>query len=622
MNKQFICIFVSLLLVSTVLPVVGTQPAVLKTKQSPQASPVIRGDTSDWPMIRHDPSHTGASPSLAPATGTVLWNRSVGSPAGSSPLESSNRVYFSSNDGVIYCLDAQTGNITWMSLPLGSPFEKDAGIANDRLYISADKVYCFDALNGSQLWNQTIGANGSAPTIVNNRVYIGAEKVYCLDAGNGSLIWNFSAVNTSFFTSVALIDDTVFVGDVANAQLYCLNASNGNLTWNVSLAQYGQSSTSPAVVDGKVYLGTWGGWMLCFNATNGNLTWGQPIGDQIRSSPAVASGYVYFGCNNTYVYCYNALNGTFLWGAPTGGPVNSSPAVADGKVYISSDMFYCFDAMTGSEIWTHSTGGGASSPAIANREVFVCGNNESVYCFLDRYPPDIPSTPAGSPVAGPAIQVNFSTVTTDFEGDPIYFMWDWGDGNLSEWFGPFASNQSMTANHSWQSNGTYDVRVKAKDASDGESAWSEPLAVTIAPQISLANFKLGYVYFRVFSFNSSFFYIDLLFNLGLAVVVSNHDLYVVADTTPAVHSVMMMVYTPTLNASMTRWDNDSTDGFVCTFNVTRDVYEIVLTAYDANGTLIDQSIFSLVFFFRIGPQNLPPVRTLGHALRGHQYVHH
>lgn len=621
MKIQFLCIFVSFLLVSTVLPVIGTQPTTIERTESPPVSPTIRGESSDWPMIRHDPSHTGASPSLAPATSRVLWNRSIGLPAGSSPLESSNRVYFSSQDGFIYCLDAQTGNTMWMSPPLGNPFQNDSGIADDKLYISADKVYCFDALNGSQLWNQTMGANGRSPTIENDKVYIGAEKVYCLNAENGSMIWSFSGVNTSLFTSVALVNDTVLVGDVANAQLYCLDASNGNLTWNVSLAQYGQSSTSPAVADGRVYLGTWGGWILCFNVTNGNLTWGQPIGNQIRSSPAIASGHIYVGSNNTYVYCYDAFTGVFVWGAPTGGPVNSSPAVADGKVYISSDMFYCFNALTGSALWTFMTGGGVSSPAIANRAVFVCGNDQNVYCFKDNYPPEIPSTPVGPPVAGPMISLNFSTVTTDYEGDQIYYKWDWGDGNMSAWFGPFPSNESMIANHSWESNGTYDVRVKAKDVSNAQSNWSEPLTVSIAPQIFLGNIKRGYVYFRIISFNRTFFYSEFLYNLGLAIIISNHDLYVAAAASPAVHSVTLMVYNPTLNDSMTRYDNDSTNGFSCTFNVTRGTYVIMLTAFDASGALIDYSFFSLVYFFRIGRANTSG-GILPNVLRGHHYVHH
>jgi hypothetical protein len=58
-------------------------------------------------------------------------------------------------------------------------------------------------------------------------------------------------------------------------------------------------------------------------------------------------------------------------------------------------------------------------------------------------------------------------------------MWDWGDGNFSDWLGPFASGVTSNAQHSWTIKGTYSIRVKAKDTNGAESNWSEPLAVTM-----------------------------------------------------------------------------------------------------------------------------------------------
>jgi hypothetical protein len=58
-------------------------------------------------------------------------------------------------------------------------------------------------------------------------------------------------------------------------------------------------------------------------------------------------------------------------------------------------------------------------------------------------------------------------------------MWDWGDGTISEWVGPFGSGLTATAQHSWTEKGTYSVRVKAKDIQGDESNWSEPLSVTM-----------------------------------------------------------------------------------------------------------------------------------------------
>jgi outer membrane protein assembly factor BamB len=620
MKKQFVCLLISILLVSSVLPVIGTQPSVIKITGSPRASHENRGDTTDWPQVRHDPAHTGASTTKVPSSNTVLWSLPVGFPAASSPLEYMNHVYVGSSDGFLYCLDARTGATVWTSPQLNSTLPSDAGIANDKVYLSADKLYCFDALNGSQLWNQTLGANGRSPTIVQDNVYVGADQVYCFDGTNGSLRWNFSLSNTSFFTSPAVTQDAVFAVDTANTELYNLNASTGLMNWKVSLSSYGPLSTAPVIADGLVYLFTAAGELLCFEASNGNVSFMQPIGDPICSSPAIAGGFLYFGSNNTYVYCLDALTGTSIWGFPTGGPVTSSPAVADGKVLISSDQFYCFDALTGSELWTYPTSGGVSSPAIANGSVYVCGNNQQVYCFTVSYPPDIPMTPVGPMNAGSNISLNFTTVSADFEGDQIYYWWNWGDGNHTDWIGPFDPNEPMTMNYSWLNNGTYNVRVKAKDSVGHESAWSSPLILTIAPQISLEMYQIGFIYINFFMFNNSFFYSPLFSSIGLAVIITNRDVMVSASTSSEVHSVVITAFSPTYNESLSILDDNGTDGFSCAFgNITSGFYAIILDAYNVNSTLIDQQMFTLLYLWRFGS---PPSETLHAAFQGRLLLHH
>lgn len=614
-------IIVSLLLLVTVLPALGIQPSSSVNSGLVIISSSSR-TTDDWLMYRHDALHSGYSTSHAPNTNTILWNRTVGSPAVSSPVATADKVYLSSSDGYVYCLDMQTGNTIWVSPNLGTTLQCDPAIDNGKLYISADKLYCFDASNGNQLWNRTIGAQGRAPTIANGKVYVGAHSVYCFNAANGSLIWSFLGGNTSFFTSPAVANNNVFVGDGTHALLYSLDALTGRLNHNISLTQYGQFSTAPAIIDNRVYLGTWAGWILCLNSTNGNPIWLQPIGNQIRSSPALTTGAIYFGCNDTNIYCYNALTGVFIWKTPTGGPVNSSPSVADGKVYVSSDKFYCLDAVSGSILWNYSTSGGVSSPAIAHGQVFVSSNNQKVYCFKDpNSPPEIPSQPEGPTAAGSGISLNFSAVTTDPEEDQIFYMWNWSDGNISDWLGPFNSNESMTVNHTWIMNGTYDIRVKAKDTFGNESNWSQPLVLSIAEQINLSNIQVGNVYIKIFSFNSSYIYIDLLRSLGLAMIITNHDLFVEANASEAVHSVVFVVYSPGLNASMERLDNDGSDGFSCYFNVTWGLFELTLTAFNANGSMIDSHVFSSLIFLRFGPTSLPPVGHLKSSAREHHLRH-
>jgi agmatine/peptidylarginine deiminase len=94
-------------------------------------------------------------------------------------------------------------------------------------------------------------------------------------------------------------------------------------------------------------------------------------------------------------------------------------------------------------------------------------------------PPEQPQRPSGKTSGAAGSTYLYSTVTTDVDDNQVFYMWDWGDGNFSDWLGPFASGLTSNAQNSWAVKGTYSIRVKAKDTNGAESNWSEPLAVTM-----------------------------------------------------------------------------------------------------------------------------------------------
>ena len=94
-------------------------------------------------------------------------------------------------------------------------------------------------------------------------------------------------------------------------------------------------------------------------------------------------------------------------------------------------------------------------------------------------PPEQPQRPTGQTSGKPGATYLYSTLTTDIDSDQVFYIWDWGDGNFSDWLGPFASGITASAQHSWTTKGTYSIRVKAKDTLGAESNWSDPLAVTM-----------------------------------------------------------------------------------------------------------------------------------------------
>jgi hypothetical protein len=96
---------------------------------------------------------------------------------------------------------------------------------------------------------------------------------------------------------------------------------------------------------------------------------------------------------------------------------------------------------------------------------------------LFKKSPEKPLKPSGPRNGKCGESYNFTTSTVDLYGDNIYYLWDWGDGEYSDWLGPYESGEIVDAPHIWNDQGIHSVKVKAKDIYDCESDWSNPLLV-------------------------------------------------------------------------------------------------------------------------------------------------
>lgn len=229
------------------------------------------------------------------------------------------------------------------------------------------------------------------------------------------------------------------------------------------------------------------------------------------------------------------------------------------------------------------------------------GGNQDRYPFINQsgwkisIPSGIP-TISGPTDAGPEIELNFTAVATDPEEDQLYYLWDWGDGNASQWLGPFDSGENVTTNHSWAADGEYEIKAKTKDSTGNESDWSEPHNISIAEQIEISNIKLGFVYLRTFFANNSYAYIYLLETLGLSVVISDEGLPVEAAVTDAVDSVTFELIDILWGDQINQEDDNSSDGFSTHFEIPSSLLQITVYAYDENGTMIDMDRLDYLVF--------------------------
>ena len=56
----------------------------------------------------------------------------------------------------------------------------------------------------------------------------------------------------------------------------------------------------------------------------------------------------------------------------------------------------------------------------------------------------------------------YNFVSTDPDSDHLYYYINWNDGNITDWFGPFDSNEKVEVAHTWTIKGTYIIRAKVR----------------------------------------------------------------------------------------------------------------------------------------------------------------
>lgn len=300
---------------------------------------------------------------------------------------SSATVYFGSDDGYLYALDASTGSLRWRFKANG--VEDSPTLANGVLYVGSQDGYAYalNATTGALIWKFKTGlAIESSPAVVNHLVYIGSNDgyVYAVKAGTGVLQWRYYTTTANSSPTVAngvLYVGTYFVNGQRSGYVYALNASNGAFIWRY-LTDSNVNLSKPIVVNNIVYTGSYDGYVYALQANNGQLVWrtqGSGCICFFSFSPAVANGKVYVGENDNDpqtgfndVYAFNASSGAIVWQSQ--GSALAGVAVANNRVYVpiyngSTDYLNALHADTGQLQWQAK--GNYSTPTVYNGVVYV-----------------------------------------------------------------------------------------------------------------------------------------------------------------------------------------------------------------------------------------------------------
>jgi hypothetical protein len=108
------------------------------------------------------------------------------------------------------------------------------------------------------------------------------------------------------------------------------------------------------------------------------------------------------------------------------------------------------------------------------------GNKDIYYAPGTGDAPFKPNKPDGPTSGRTGKAQTYKTSTIDPNGDDVSFGWDWNDDDVvDEWSDFVGSGVESSISHTFESEYTGNIKVKAKDTNDEESPWSDPLSVSM-----------------------------------------------------------------------------------------------------------------------------------------------
>ena len=248
----------------------------------------------------------------AAKTGKTKWTKQLGELAASTPAVDEDRIYAvlleggeASGQGKIAALRRRDGKVVWEK-DLPSRAESSPTLAGGRVYFGSENgtLYALDADTGREEWTyQAAGAIKGSPSLSEGKLYFGnyGGDVQAVRASDGSLVWkNGVARGTlssgNFYATAAVAFGRVYIG-ATDGREYSLSADTGELAWARQTGGYVYASAAVSDVPGlgpTVFVGSYDGNLHALDAKTGETRWTAPAPGRISGSPTIVGGTVYF----------------------------------------------------------------------------------------------------------------------------------------------------------------------------------------------------------------------------------------------------------------------------------------------------------------------------------------
>ena len=338
------------------------------------------------------------------------------------PVVIGDTIYFGSEDGNFYALDAESGYMRWV-FRSGAEINSIPYVDDAQVYFGSKdgKLYALSREDGKELWNFPTNSqiNSQVERYKDSVIFVGdADAIYFLSTEGEE---QFHIENPGWYNFTFLMADDVmyFATGTQVSQVGPYDIKRREFLWFVPYHEIAANWYSfPAVRRDLVYFGTADFWdgiefgFYAFDRRTGKRVWMRSINgvfpdywDDYRSwdlftrdlemldwmAPTIWKDMVIYTGGDVTARAFDAETGKLRWEKAFETPICSSATIAGNRLYFGlmedgghPSRLVCLDARDGRLLWSMETEGALlSAPVIAGKRI-IFGTDKSFFYVLEE----------------------------------------------------------------------------------------------------------------------------------------------------------------------------------------------------------------------------------------------
>jgi len=276
-------------------------------------------------------------------TGKNVGFFDFGSAIVGTPLIDREMMYVAlANDGEgLVAYNLRTAKVIWRSA-IGN-IESSPLLVGNKIYITTleGKLVCIEKEKGTNLWTFEISGNRkmrsihSSPASDGNVIVFGCDNgsLYAVGINDGKLRWS-AKTRASILASPSIQEGKVFIGST-DSTFYAFDIRTGKQLWTQALS--GKINSSQAVANKHVYIATINRTIYCLAEDDGSIMWKINTNGVINSAPLVSGTTVYIGGLDKTLYALDSRSGKIIWQFKTGGRIKTMPVIFHKHLFILTE---------------------------------------------------------------------------------------------------------------------------------------------------------------------------------------------------------------------------------------------------------------------------------------------